>query len=51
MKFICAGSILIPDADWPIPVSGTWTGATPIVEEDTLSAAVSRPAAVGVKVI
>jgi hypothetical protein len=49
VKIICAGLMLIPEAAWPIPLSGTWAGVTPEVEEDTTSVADNCPADAGVK--
>ncbi len=49
VNVICNGVMPIPDADWPMPLSSTCTGATPDVDEETVSVAVSAPAAAGVK--
>ena len=49
VKLICEGRMLIPDEDRPAPLSGTCTGTTPAVDEDTVKVAVSCPGVTGVK--
>ena len=49
-KTSCAGLTLSPAEVCPVPVSGTLTGCTPEVEEETASEAVLPPAAAGVKI-
>ena len=41
VKVIWDGLIENPDKDCPVPVSGTWTGSTPEVDEETVSVAES----------
>ena len=49
-KTSCAGFTLSPAGVCPVPLSGTVTGATPEVDEETASEAVAPPAAAGVKI-
>ena len=49
-KVNCGGLTFKPDQTCPAPFSGTVAGATPRVEEETVSVAALPPAAAGVKI-
>ena len=47
----CVGFVAKPEVSWPEPFSGTETGVTPVVDEETTSVAAMAPVAPGVKTI